>query len=56
MKPTTKDTIKGVLHEAEGEIKQTIGHVLGRHDIEAKGRKEKIAGRIERRADPRKQP
>lgn len=56
MQKSTKDTIKGVAQEAKGEVEQAIGHVLSRPDIEQKGKKDRIAGRITRKADDRKQP
>jgi uncharacterized protein YjbJ (UPF0337 family) len=55
MKVSTKDTIKGVAREAKGEVEQTIGSVINRPDIKAKGKKDRAAGRVQRQADDRKQ-
>jgi uncharacterized protein YjbJ (UPF0337 family) len=55
MKVSTKETIKGIAREAKGEIEQTIGSVMSRPDIKAKGKRDRAAGRIQRQADDRKQ-
>jgi uncharacterized protein YjbJ (UPF0337 family) len=56
MEPTTKEKLLGVAHEAEGEIKEVVGKLLEKPDIEKEGQKEKIAGRVERSDTRRKQP
>jgi len=55
MKTSTKDKIKGIVREANGEVEQVIGSVLNRPEIKAKGRRDRAAGRVQRQADNRKQ-
>jgi uncharacterized protein YjbJ (UPF0337 family) len=47
MKPSTKDQIKGKLHEATGKVKEKAGQVTNDPDLEAKGRVEKLSGKIQ---------
>jgi uncharacterized protein YjbJ (UPF0337 family) len=55
MKVSAKDTIKGIAREAKGEVEQAIGNLMSRPDIKAKGKKDRAAGRIQRKADDSKQ-
>lgn len=47
MKPSTKDQIKGKLHEMKGKAKETAGQVTNDPNLEAEGQGEKIAGKIQ---------
>jgi uncharacterized protein YjbJ (UPF0337 family) len=55
MKENTKNKIKGIVREAKGEVEQVIGSVLSRPELKARGRKDRVAGRVQRQADNRKQ-
>ena len=46
MKPSTKDQIKGKLHELKGKAKETAGQVTNDPDLTAEGQGEKLAGKI----------
>jgi uncharacterized protein YjbJ (UPF0337 family) len=41
MNPSTKDEIKGSIHEAKGNVKQTAGKVTKNPNLEAEGNAEK---------------
>jgi uncharacterized protein YjbJ (UPF0337 family) len=47
MKPSTDDKTTGKLHEVKGTIKQTIGELTKNPDLEAEGRAEKDAGKVQ---------
>lgn len=47
MKPSTDDKTTGKLHEVKGTIKQTIGELTKNPDLEADGRAEKDAGKVQ---------
>jgi uncharacterized protein YjbJ (UPF0337 family) len=55
MKASTKDTVIGVAREAKGEVEQVIGKVISRPDLRAKGKRDRVSGRLQRKADDRKQ-
>jgi uncharacterized protein YjbJ (UPF0337 family) len=40
MNPSTKDEIKGNLHEVKGKVKETAGQVTNNHNLEAEGKAE----------------
>jgi uncharacterized protein YjbJ (UPF0337 family) len=44
MNPSTKDEIKGNLHEVKGKVKEKAGQVTNNPDLEAEGKAEHIAG------------
>lgn len=44
MKTSTEDQLKGKLHKAKGEIKETLGELTKDHELEAKGIVEKREG------------
>jgi len=35
------------MHKAKGQIKETVGKVVGNHDLEAEGNIEKLDGKIQ---------
>ena len=47
MKQSTKDEIKGSLHEAKGTVKETAGRVINNPNFTAEGQSEKLAGKIQ---------
>lgn len=47
MNPSTNDQFKGGLHEAKGKVKETVGHVVNNPDLEAEGKTENLAGKIQ---------
>jgi uncharacterized protein YjbJ (UPF0337 family) len=49
MKPSTKDQLEGKLHEAKGKVKEKIGQVTNKPDLEAEGQDEKIAGKVQKK-------
>jgi len=49
MKPSTKDQIKGKLHEMKGKAKETAGQVTNDPNLEAEGRAEKITGKVQKK-------
>jgi uncharacterized protein YjbJ (UPF0337 family) len=49
MKPSTKDQIKGELHELKGNVKQTAGQVTDNPNLETKGQNEKFAGKVQKK-------
>lgn len=49
MKPSTKDQIKGKLHELKGKAKEKVGQVANNPNLEAEGHAEKIAGKVQRK-------
>ncbi len=55
MKPSTKDQVKGKLHEVEGEHKAKAGQLTNRPGLTAEGRGEKFAGRSKRKLGRLKQ-
>jgi uncharacterized protein YjbJ (UPF0337 family) len=47
MKPSTDDKTTGKLHEVKGTIKDTVGQLTKNRDLEAKGKAEKNAGKVQ---------
>ncbi|MGD0830230.1 MAG: CsbD family protein [Terracidiphilus sp.] len=47
MKLSTSDKTTGKIHEVKGAIRQAAGQVTGNPDLEADGKAEKIAGKIQ---------
>jgi uncharacterized protein YjbJ (UPF0337 family) len=46
---STKDEIKGILHEAKGTIKEKAGQVVNNPNLAAEGRNEKLAGKVQKK-------
>ena len=44
MKPSTKDQIKGKLHEMKGKAKEKAGQATNNPDLAAEGQEEQLAG------------
>jgi uncharacterized protein YjbJ (UPF0337 family) len=49
MKPSTKDQIKGKIHELKGKVKETAGQATNNPDLAAKGQGEQLAGKIQKK-------
>jgi len=49
MKPSTKDQLKGALHEMKGKAKEAAGRAANDPKLTANGLDEKIAGKIQRK-------
>ena len=47
MKPSTDDKTTGKLHEVKGIIKEKVGELTKNPDLEAEGRAEKNAGKVQ---------
>ena len=49
MKPSTKDQIKGKLHEVKGKVKEKAGQVTNNPELEAEGQAENLDGKIQKK-------
>ena len=49
MKSSTKDRIKGNLHEMKGKIKVRAGQTANSPDLVAEGQNEALAGRVQKK-------
>jgi uncharacterized protein YjbJ (UPF0337 family) len=49
MKPSTKNQIKGELHEIKGKAKEKVGQITNNPNMVAEGRSEKLAGKIQKK-------
>ena len=49
MRSSTKDQIKGTLHEVGGKLKEKAGQVTNDPDMEAEGTAEKLTGKVEKK-------
>ena len=47
MKSSTKDKVKGAFHEAKGVVKEMAGEITDNPKLEAEGKVEKIAGKVQ---------
>ncbi|MGA2372919.1 MAG: CsbD family protein [Candidatus Korobacteraceae bacterium] len=47
MKPSTDDKTTGKIHQVKGTIKEKVGEVTNDPDLEADGRDEKNAGKLQ---------
>jgi uncharacterized protein YjbJ (UPF0337 family) len=47
MKPSTDDKTAGKIHEVKGTIKEKVGELTQNPDLEADGRAEKKAGKVQ---------
>ena len=47
MKPSTDDKATGTIHEVKGAIKQKAGELTNNPNLEANGRIEKNAGKVQ---------
>ena len=49
MKSSTKNKTEGVYHEGKGKIKETVCKVTNNESMEAEGRAEKVAGKVQKK-------
>jgi uncharacterized protein YjbJ (UPF0337 family) len=49
MKPSSKDQVAGTIHEAKGAVKEKVGQLTQNPDLAAKGRAEKVAGKVQKK-------
>ena len=47
MKPSMKDKVNGVFHETKGTVKEMAGEITDNPKLEAEGKVEKIAGKVQ---------
>ena len=47
MKSSTEDQSEGTFHKVKGKIKEVAGKVTMNDDLEAEGKKEKLAGKVQ---------
>jgi uncharacterized protein YjbJ (UPF0337 family) len=47
MKSSMNDKVKGTFHEAKGRIREMAGKITDNPKLEAKGKAEKIAGKVQ---------
>jgi uncharacterized protein YjbJ (UPF0337 family) len=47
MKSSIKDKVKGTFHEAKGTVKEMAGEITNNPNLEAKGKAEKIGGKVQ---------
>lgn len=49
MKSSIRDKVEGAGHEVKGTVKEGVGRLSERPRLEAEGRIEKIAGKVQRK-------
>jgi uncharacterized protein YjbJ (UPF0337 family) len=49
MKQSTKDQIKGKLHELKGNVKEKAGQVTNNPSLATEGQNEKLAGKVQKK-------
>lgn len=49
MKPSRKDEVAGAMHEVKGTVKEKVGKLTNDLDLEAEGKVETVAGRIQKK-------
>jgi uncharacterized protein YjbJ (UPF0337 family) len=49
VKQSTKDEIKGSLHEAKGTVKEKTGRVINNPNLTAEGQNEKLVGKVQKK-------
>jgi uncharacterized protein YjbJ (UPF0337 family) len=47
MRPRTTNEVKGMFHEAKGTIEEKVGELTNNSRLEARGKAEKLAGKIQ---------
>ena len=47
MKPSTDDKTTGKIHQVKGTVKEKVGDLTNNPDLEAEGRVEKNAGKVQ---------
>ena len=49
MSDSTKNKLKGTAHQIKGAIKENIGRVIGKPEMEIEGKAENITGKIQKK-------
>jgi uncharacterized protein YjbJ (UPF0337 family) len=49
MKESTKDQVKGKVHEVKGKVKEKVGRATNNPDLEAEGQDEQVAGIVQKK-------
>lgn len=49
MKSSKRDKTEGNLHEAKGKIREVVGDAVGNSDLEADGKNEQLAGKVQKK-------
>jgi uncharacterized protein YjbJ (UPF0337 family) len=49
MKSSTTDKIEGEFHEVKGQVKEKVGHIINKHDLESEGKSENLAGKVQKK-------
>ncbi len=49
MKDSTEDKLKGKAHEVKGTVKEKAGKATNDLDLEAEGKGEKVAGKVQKK-------
>ncbi|HXE62540.1 MAG TPA: CsbD family protein [Bryobacteraceae bacterium] len=49
MKPSTKDHIKGSIHQVKGGLKEKVGQATNNAELKAEGQDEKLSGKIRKK-------
>ena len=47
MKSSTKDQVEGKFHKIKGELKEIAGNLSMKPELEAEGKDERIAGKVQ---------
>jgi uncharacterized protein YjbJ (UPF0337 family) len=49
VKPSTKNEVRGTIHEVKGKIKEKAGRAMKNPRLEDEGTDEKVAGKVQRK-------
>jgi len=49
MKDSTKDEVKGKVHEIKGAVKEKVGHATNNPNLEEEGQDENVAGKVQKK-------
>ncbi|HUG35562.1 MAG TPA: CsbD family protein [Candidatus Limnocylindrales bacterium] len=49
MKPSSKDQVAGKMHEVKGAVKEKVGRLTNKPELEAEGTVEKVAGKLQKK-------
>jgi uncharacterized protein YjbJ (UPF0337 family) len=49
MNQSTKDRVQGKAHEVKGAVKEKFGRATNNPDLEAEGKGEKVAGKVQKK-------
>jgi len=49
MKDSTKDKVKGAVHELKGKVKERVGQATNDPNLAAEGSDEKLGGKIQKK-------